>query len=43
MNSIVLVDIFLNFEPMWDGLIMDPLSKALWAEEECYLRLGNLV
>jgi hypothetical protein len=28
------VDIFLDFEPMWDGLIMDLLSKALWAEEE---------
>jgi hypothetical protein len=37
------VDIFLDLEPMRDGLIMNPLSKALWAEEEGYLRLGNLV
>jgi hypothetical protein len=28
---------------MWDVLIMDPLSKALWAKEEGCLRLGNLV
>jgi hypothetical protein len=37
------VNVFLDFEPMWDGLIMDPLPKALWAEEEGYLRLGNLI
>jgi hypothetical protein len=43
VDSIVLADIFLDFEPMWDGLIMDPLSKALWAEEEGCLKLGNLV
>jgi hypothetical protein len=28
---------------MRDGLIANPLSKALWAEEEGCLRLGNLV
>jgi hypothetical protein len=28
---------------MRDGLITDPLSKALWAEEEGCLGLGNLV
>jgi hypothetical protein len=38
-----MADIFLDFEPMWDGLITDPLCKALWAEEKGYLRLGNLV
>jgi hypothetical protein len=38
-----LADIFLDFEPMRDGLITDPLSKALWADEEGYLGLGNLV
>jgi hypothetical protein len=37
------VDIFLDLELMWDGLIMDPLSKELWAKEEGCLRLGNLV
>jgi hypothetical protein len=37
------VDDFLNLEPMWDGLIMNPLSKALRAEEEGCLRLGNLI
>jgi hypothetical protein len=36
-------DVFLDLEPMWDGLIMDPLSKALWAKEESCLRLGDLV
>jgi hypothetical protein len=37
------VDIFLDLESMQDGLITDPLSKALRAEEEGCLRLGNLV
>jgi hypothetical protein len=43
IDSIVLADSFLDFEPMRDGLVMNPLSKALWAEEEGCLRLGNLV
>jgi hypothetical protein len=37
------VDIFLDFESMWDGLVANPLSKALWGEEEGCLGLGNLV
>jgi hypothetical protein len=28
---------------MWDGLVTDPLAKALRAEEDDRLRLGNLV
>jgi hypothetical protein len=28
-HPIVLADIFLDFEPMRDGLITNPLSKAL--------------
>jgi hypothetical protein len=43
IDSIVLADIFLDFEPMRDGLIANPLSKAFWAEEEGCLRLGDLV
>jgi hypothetical protein len=37
------VDVFLDLEPMQDGFIMDPLSKALWAKEEGCLRLGDLI
>jgi hypothetical protein len=39
----VLADIFLDLDPMRDGFITNPLSKALWAKEEGCLRLGNLI
>jgi hypothetical protein len=43
INSIVLADIFLDLEPMWYGLIIEPLAKALRAEEEGHLRLGYFI
>jgi hypothetical protein len=43
VDSVVLADVLLDLEPMWYGLITDPLAKAFRPEEEGHLRLGNLV